>query len=614
MESDIESFTTSQKLASHITDMFSLNSSVRSVGTPIPGHKPQFVRYDLKEQCCNTVEGLVENMENMVLLDSSVVQTRPSSRALTLPSRSKSRVGVRSRQGTSSSIGNFGDGVLDYQYCSPCYDTESSDASPEQSIQIGSDNDGDGGIPEYFYPDHYRIKSSTKRSKNRAAEYRKQRDIKQKARAAMKINIDMALIATPIKMEPTNASSLLQSPKIASRRSRTPTPTLASNPPLPPSDKAPLSVKSLPSAPIPLHIRSVKQQKPNISKPATPHAIQMVGVSGKKALDPSLFDSLDGRYANVPNGPTEIEYLFGQNDVDQLVTEEHNPEKHKMILFKEGMFLSEKESIRSAGLPSPTKFSTFSDDEHMNGAACSPDVQVVSANPAMPLVSASEQSLSKDEKLQQILKAGFTINARKSDDPDSAMSQALEFRRLVKERAQAEAKSKISALLSGGMLDNKIKHLEAEKSQITETVDFELSDSLLQKMRDVTVRRMNDPNFQGQKLIPTVAQKLLSGTASTKKIKKLCETTIPKTFDFNIVDQTFSNKSKKFDEAMSSSYHNEQMLKIQNRNTDHQKTERQQLLRNVLKSSRGPSIAGLNIESAVLLPSIISASPLQQRR
>jgi hypothetical protein len=70
----------------------------------------------------------------------------------------------------------------------------------------------------------------------------------------------------------------------------------------------------------------------------------------------------------------------------------------------------------------------------------------------------------------------------------------------------------------------------------------------------------------------------------------------------------------KFDDIVRGSYHHEQMLKIQNRNVDQNKTNRQQLLKNVLsKSNRGPSIGTLHIGS-VVLPPVLSASPKHQKR
>jgi hypothetical protein len=122
------------------------------------------------------------------------------------------------------------------------------------------------------------------------------------------------------------------------------------------------------------------------------------------------------------------------------------------------------------------------------------------------------------------------------------------------------------------------------------------------------VRRMNDPNFNGQHF----DLKLPIGIAHTESPKKSAAT--PKTFNFDGFNETFPSKSMKFDDVIRGSYHNEQMLKIQNRNSDQQKANRQQLLKNVLsKSSRGPSIGTLHVGS-VSLPPVFSASPKQQRR
>jgi CRP-like cAMP-binding protein len=633
IESDLDATTTSQKLTFQCAEsgVISPNSSRRSVGSPIPGHKPQFVRYDLTNHYCNTAEGLVENMDNIVLLDSSVVQTRPSSRAVTLrhglSSRSKSRHGVGSRQGTAASIGNIGDREQDCRYFRPNVDGESSDASPEQLLQVASNDEDDDDIPEYFYPDHYRIKSSTKKVQNRANEFRKRHECKQqRARSATKIDFDSAVIATPIKLQSMNANIPLSSPAFSFRRSRTPTPLLE-NLPLPPTDKGLIYVKHLPSAPAPLIIRRVAKQTPTTPKPSTAHSVQLMRVRGNSALGQMLLlpDIRDCRYADVTDDNVGIDYIYGQYVADQpMGGEEDLPMHTGMVLssgkaLKVGAFVPEKESTWSSGFSLPAQNSTFSDglsdDEHIHGTTCSPDVQtlpVIRAIPAALAPMPTPPVLSKEEVLQQILKSGFLVNSRKKGDADSAKEQAKEVERLVKERAQAETKSKISNLLSAGMLDNKIKHLEAEKPP--ETVDFELSEGLLQKMHDVTVRRMNDPNFKGQQLI-NIAPKQSSGMLGAKKIKKHRPAATPKTFDFNGFDQSLSPKSKKFEEAMNSSYHNEQMLKMQHRNTDHHKAERLQLLKNVLsKSSRGPSMLGLNIESVVLLPSIASASPLQQKR
>ena len=133
---------------------------------------------------------------------------------------------------------------------------------------------------------------------------------------------------------------------------------------------------------------------------------------------------------------------------------------------------------------------------------------------------------------------------------------------------------------------------------------------MLDKMNDVVIRRMNDPNFKGQKN----DFKLPSGITSSAKTKnKLISAACLKSFDFDGFEPLFSGKLIKFDDVTRSSYHNEQMLKMQNRNSNQQKAERQQLLKNVLsKSNRGPSFGALHVGKAAL-PPVVSASPKQHR-
>jgi hypothetical protein len=145
--------------------------------------------------------------------------------------------------------------------------------------------------------------------------------------------------------------------------------------------------------------------------------------------------------------------------------------------------------------------------------------------------------------------------------------------------------------------------------------NLQLPTALLDKMKDVMVRRMNDPNFKGQhfqlKLPMGISGKDVR-SSRTESPKKSAAT--PKTFNFDGFNEAVVNKSMKFDDIMRGSYHNEQMLKIQNRNSDQHKATRQQLLKNVLsKSSRGQNIGTLHVGN-VSLPPVFSASPKQQRR
>jgi hypothetical protein len=130
-------------------------------------------------------------------------------------------------------------------------------------------------------------------------------------------------------------------------------------------------------------------------------------------------------------------------------------------------------------------------------------------------------------------------------------------------------------------------------------------------MSDVVVRRLNDPNFAGQKF----SVKLPSSTGSAAKSKKKpISAACLKNFDFIGFEPTLSaGKLIKYDDVTRGSYHNEQMLKIQNRNCDQHQSQRKQLIQSVLsKSNRELSLGALHVVKAEL-PPLMSASPKQQR-
>jgi hypothetical protein len=126
-------------------------------------------------------------------------------------------------------------------------------------------------------------------------------------------------------------------------------------------------------------------------------------------------------------------------------------------------------------------------------------------------------------------------------------------------------------------------------------------------MTNVIAKGMNDPKFKAEK----IEMKMPMGIKGPEKAKK--SATCTKSFDFDGFQNTVSEKLMKFDDIVRSSYHNEQMMKIQNRNSDQIKANRQQLLKNVLSKSRhGPNVGILHV-GGVALPSISTASPKQQR-
>ena len=282
---------------------------------------------------------------------------------------------------------------------------------------------------------------------------------------------------------------------------------------------------------------------------------------------------------------------------------------------KAGTYAKEKKSKR------PTSVSEFkiltedsTDNEHMPGATCSPEL-ATSSSPIIqqemePDEKFDERPVSKEEKFKHILKSKFTVAREQDDKTQRQQAETIERLKMnhaqeERKKSQAETKSKIANLFSQGLLDNKIKHLEDKTAK---PIDFELSQSLLEKMNDVVVRRMNDPNFEGQKF----AIKLSTGSP-TKSQKKNISAACLKNFDFDGFEPIFSGKLIKFDDVTRSSYHNEQMLKIQNRKGDQQKAQRKQLIQNVFsKSDLGPTLGALHVGKAAL-PPLISALPKQEK-
>jgi CRP-like cAMP-binding protein len=565
---------TMPSVASHRLSLKSAESSVtspmsgRTTGTPIPGRKPQFFRYDLTEQYCSVLEESMAKKSDFILLDSSIVETRPSSRATVLTSSSKKRQNVSSRQKFHFSMDTSGDEGDDHRIqASPTHDAYSSDASAEPVFRTTQSQVQDAEIPEYFYPDHYRIKTlKTKGAKNRATDFRKNREIKLRTQSASAHSFEAEVLATPIKLKPLNYTAELS----ISREIMMKYPVMDSNPPLPPVDKAILHVQSFQNYPLPqTQNRRINRNGPKVSQSALDD-------------DQNLFLSI--------GSPTATKNTKAM-----------------------GTFVREKKSQRSSDSSEFAVFNhEFSDDDKICGTTCSPDVVASSIVPEVK--ETEERPVSRAEKINQILKSGFAV-AQKTDE-ETQKIQAEELERLKQEHAQMEkdklrsqTKAKIADLFATGLLDHKIKHLQQDDN--SKPIHFELSSTLMEKMNDVVVRRMNDPNFKTDKFAIKLST---SGIARAENFKKKTPAAVPKVFDFDGFDPIFSGRSMKFDDVTRNSYHNEQMLKIQNRNSDQQKTERQQLIKNVLsKTNAGHSIRALHMGNFAL-PAVFSASPKQKMR
>jgi hypothetical protein len=417
--------------------------------------------------------------------------------------------------------------------------------------------------------------------------FKKHRDPNKGARSTAPISFETTVCATPIQLKPLIGHVRMSSPRLFSEESPARCPTVHSNMPLPPFDKNVLSVRTFKNDPLRLSSSVSLQYNHSVSQAASKTIPKIVG-SEKDGAEKSFLSLSDS----------------GQDDVK---------------IF--GAYAREKESTR------PTNHSEFkmfhddsTDDEHMQGATCSPDLATSASSTMQVEIDVDQRPVSREDKLKEILKSRFTVVREQDADTQRLQAETIERLKLShahqeKQKSQAETKSKIANLFSTGMLNNKIKHLEENKIKhleetTIEPIDFELSQSLLDKMNDVVIRRMNDPNFKGQKN----DFKLPSGITSSAKTKnKLISAACLKSFDFDGFEPLFSGKLIKFDDVTRSSYHNEQMLKMQNRNSNQQKAERQQLLKNVLsKSNRGPSFGALHVGKAAL-PPVVSASPKQHR-
>lgn len=571
----------SQRLAlkSAETGIFSPNST-RNIRTPIPGHKPQFVRYDLTEQSCNIFEEYVARRNDFVMLDSSIVQTRPSSRATAQTSQSKTRRRAGSSHRFDASICYSGDEAEDYHRYGVPVDDYSSDASIGPNCQLINPGDSNEGIPEYFYPAHYKIKSSkNRRAKNRGNDVRKHQESKLRSRTANSIPFETAIIATPIQFKSTSADvKMAPFPSVCSSKFEEQSP-VADHMQMPLFDEALLSVKSLQHEVSSFENSRVTRLKLNLTQAAS-NAIIATMKAGVSTLEPDC--------------------------VHKSVASAESSEKGSRN--KASVFTREKKNEMSFD---HSKFAVSSDDDdHNQGVTCSPDTLASLSSSTKHPDTDEQRSMSKEEKMKQILTSSFTLVRNIDDDSQKMMAESLEklkqdHAQAEKRKLQAETKSKLANLFSLGLLDNRIKHLEPDNS---EHPKLQLPSEMLEKMNDIVIRRRNDPQFKGQKF----ELKLQSAITPTANAKKSAAS--PTTFDFDGCNHTFSDKCMKFDDIVRGSYHHEQMLKIQNRNVDQNKTNRQQLLKNVLsKSNRGPSIGTLHIGS-VVLPPVLSASPKHQKR
>jgi CRP-like cAMP-binding protein len=592
---DHENSTTSHRIA--MKSAGSGETWPKCVTTPIPGHKPQFYRYDLTEKICNVVQETIESVGDFVLLDASIHQTRPATRATMTSSSSKSRQSTKTRRGFDFTVGSSGDeseNMSRRANVSRNHDVYSSDASVDLSFTRTQIDDREE-IPEYFYPDHYRVKTSKNHgAKHIFKDFRNQREAKLRVRSATAMKFDSAVIATPIKSQQQHSNIWVSSPLLPFIECVERSQPRSSDSPLPAPDVRFFTIKSL--------------QKNAVSS-AKPRVLEQT----QSAFQFSLADSTEGvAFSNLPDS--------GLMFRDESTTGNESMQKHQL-------FCGEKDSTC---FTDPSNFlapsaSYDSDEQHGidgnigDAATCSPDfsaLAISSPDHQAPATQSTVQlepngkHLTKEEKFKDILKTGFVVAHLQDEKSTKLQLEEVERLKLAhalaeKEKTQTETKLKLQKLYSSGLLNKRIQHLDAKLEQ--EQQNFQLSAVLLEKMNDTIVRRMNDADFSTMKF-----NIKLPKASKTENLKKMPAAN-PTLFNFNGFDHTLCNKSVKYEDAVKRSYHNEQMLKIQNRNNDQKKAERQQLLKNVLsKTNRVSSIAGSQLEGTALPD--ISASPPQHRR